>query len=91
MKINYDKKGIKLIGMTFLLSVIVNMWIENSFSFLIIPFTIGVFSPYILLVILAFLFYLLKKRELYIFSDSRVVIFLVLFEMILIYDHLNKN
>ena len=91
MKIDYDKKGIKLIGITFLLSVIVNMWIENSFSFLIIPFTIGVFSPYFLLVILAFLFYLFKKRELYIFSDSRVVIFLVLFEMILIYDHLNKN
>lgn len=43
MKINYDKKGIKVIGIAFLLSVLINMWIENSFSFLIIPFTIGVF------------------------------------------------
>jgi apolipoprotein N-acyltransferase len=91
MKINYDKKGIKLIGITFLLFVIINMWIKNSFSFLIIPFTIGVFIPYILMVILAFLFYLVKKRELYIFSDSRVVIILVLFEFFIIYDHLNNN
>ena len=91
MKINYDKKGIKLIGITFLLFVIINMWIKNNFSFLIIPFTIGVFIPYILMVILAFLFYLVKKRELYIFSDSRVVIILVLFEFFIIYDHLNNN
>jgi hypothetical protein len=91
MKINYDKKGIKLIGMTFFLFVIINMWIKNSFSFLIIPFTIGVFIPYILMVILAFLFYLVKKRELYIFSDSRVVIILVLFEFFIIYDHINNN
>ncbi len=91
MKINYNKKGIKLIGITFLLSVIINMWIKNSFSFLIIPFTIGVFIPYILMVILAFLFYLVKKRELYIFSDSRVVIILMLFEFFLIYGHLNNN
>jgi hypothetical protein len=91
MKINYNKKGIKLIGITFLLSVIINMWIKNSFSFLIIPFTIGVFFPYILMVILAFLFYLVKKRELYIFSDSRVVIILMLFEFFLIYGHLNNN
>ena len=67
------------------------MWIKSSFSFLIIPFTIGVFIPYILMVILAFLFYLVKKRELYIFSDSRVVIILVLFEFFIIYDHLNNN
>lgn len=91
MKINYDKKGIKLIGITFLLFVIINMWLKNSISFLIIPFTIAVFIPYILMVILAFLFYLVKKRELYIFSDSRVVIILVLFEFFIIYDHLNNN
>lgn len=90
MKIIYDKKGIKVIGIAFLLSIFINMWIENSFSFLVIPFTFGVFFPYFLLVILAFLYYLIKNRELYIFTDSRVVIFFIIFELVLIYDHL-KN
>ena len=92
MKINYDKKGIKLIGITFVGFVIINMWIKNSFSFFIIPFTIGVFFPYFLLVILAFLYYLVKKREVYIFSDPRVVIFFfMLSEIIMIYDHIKNN
>ena len=90
MKINFDRKGIKVIGVFFILSVITNMWIEKSCSFLIIPFTVGVFSPYFILMILAFLFYLIKNRELYIFSDSRVVIGLMLLEFFVILDHLNS-
>jgi hypothetical protein len=91
MKINYDKKGVKLIGITFVVFVIINMWVTKNFSFSIIPFTIAVFAPYILLVMLAFLFYLVKKRELYIFSDSRTLIILVLLEFFLLYGYLNNN
>jgi len=63
MKIKYDKKGIKVIGIAFFLSVVINMWIQNSYSFFIIPYTIGVLLPYFLLVIITFLYYLVKKRS----------------------------
>ena len=88
MKINYDKKGLIAIGIAFFISVVINMWINNSYSLLMIPFTIGVLIPYFLLVIIVFILNLLKKRELYIFSDWRVIILFFLFESILIYNHL---
>jgi len=91
MKIKYDKKGIKVIGIAFFLSVVINMWIQNSYSFFIIPYTIGVLLPYFLLVIITFLYYLVKKKELFVFSDSRVAFFFAFFELILIYNHLSSN
>jgi hypothetical protein len=91
MKVYYDKFGIKVIGVTFILSVIISIWIKKSYSFFIIPFTIGVFLPYILVLICTFLYYLIKDQELYILSDWRVAIILLLFEYFVIYGHLSSN
>jgi hypothetical protein len=91
MKVNYNKFGLKVIGTTFILSVIINMWIKRTIIPFAIAFTMGVFFPYILVLILALIFYLFKNRELYFFTDWRVAIFLLLFESIIIYDHLGNN
>lgn len=91
MKVNYNKFGLKVIGTTFILSVIINMWIERTTIPFAIAFTMGVFFPYILVLMLALIFYLFKNRELYFFTDWRVAIFLLLFESIIIYDHLGNN
>lgn len=84
MKINYDKKGLKQIGLVFILCVLINMYIKQNCSPYIIPFTIPVFAPYIVITVLAFLYYFIKNREFYIFSDSRSLILAVLLEYMLI-------
>lgn len=86
MKINYDKKGLKLIGLVFILCVLFNMYIMQNCSLFIIPFTIPVFAPYIVITVLAFLYYFIKNREYYIFSDSRSLIIAILLEYMLISD-----
>lgn len=91
MKIRYNKKGITLIGFAFFLSVLINMWIENNYSFFIIPFTIGVLFPYFVIAITSFFFYLFKNREIYIYSDSRIVILFAILELIIIYGHIISN
>ncbi len=76
----YDKKGLFIIGIVFILSTILNT-IVGKMSFIGgIPYTIGVFSPYILFSICYLLYYLFKHKKIYFYTDWRVSIWLIIFQ-----------
>lgn len=91
MKIKYDKKGVIVICIVFLLSIILNAIVENNYSFLVIPYTIGVFLPYFIFLIIYFLYSLIRYKELSFYTDWRVSIFLIFLELLTLWGSQNKN
>jgi hypothetical protein len=89
MKLNYNKKGLQIIAVAFIISTIINSIIEKDYSINIIFFTVGVHFPYLIILIGSFLYYLLKDREIFVFSDYRIIYLMALFEFILIYGKSN--
>lgn len=78
-----------MIAVAFIISTIINSIIEKDYSINIIFFTVGVHFPYLIILIGSFLYYLLKDREIFVFSDYRIIYLMALFEFILIYGKSN--
>lgn len=89
MKLNYDKKGLQLIAIAFIISTIINSIVENDYSILMIFFTMVVFFPYFVILVGSFLFFYVKNREIFIFSDYRVIYGIALFEFFILYGKSN--
>lgn len=89
MKLNYDKKGLQLIAVAFIISTLINSVIEKDYSINIIFFTVGVHFSYLIILTGSFLYFLLKDREIFVFSDYRIIYLMALFEIILIYGKSN--
>jgi hypothetical protein len=82
MKINYDKRGLLIIGIVFILSIILNAIVHDLRLVYAIAFTMGVFSPYILFSVCYLIYCLIKYKEIHFFTDWRVVIFLIIFQLL---------
>ncbi len=82
---NYDKKGLQLIGIAFIISTIINSIVENNYSITAVFFTMGVFFPYLIILLGSFLYYYIKNREIFIFSDYRVIYGIAIFEFLILY------
>ncbi len=89
MKPNYNKKGLQLIAIAFIISIIINSIVENDYSITTIFFTMGVFFPYLIILLGSFLYYYIKNREIFIFSDYRVIYGIALFEFFILYGKSN--
>ena len=89
LKFNYDKKGLNVIVIGFILSIIINAWIEDDYSPNIIAFTFGVHFGYFIVVLGVFIYYLIKNREIYIFTHWWILFYFAFNELILIRGHLD--
>jgi hypothetical protein len=89
MKPNYDKKGLQLIAIAFIISTIINSIVENNSSITSIFFTMAVFLPYLIILLGSFLYYYIKNKEIFIFSDYRVIYGIALFEFFVLYGKSN--
>jgi len=91
MKIKYDKKGLIVISIVFILSIILNVIVEDNFSFYIIPFTFAIILPYFIFMILYFLYSLIRYKELNFYTNWKIAILLIFFEFLLLNGGDRKN
>jgi hypothetical protein len=92
--IDYDRKGAKLIMITFLVSLLINHVAYPQPLYLSITGTIGVFLIIILVLFVKFIISLFKYKKIIFYTDKKVVYYMLLCEFFYLWDvyqQLNPN
>jgi len=97
MNIHYNKKGILIISIIFVLSVLINLSIQDYQGdwkwqlALQVASTVGIFMPYFLILLINFAYNLIKSNKIVIYSDWRISFLLIVLELLVIYDNIEKD